>query len=124
MIFVKITMDAFPEKQEEIMQTLLAMIETMRQVKGCRSYQVFRNIKNENNFSSLNEWATRGDLDKYLGSDNFSVILGMKSLLRNPLQIKILTVSHTEGNDFIKTLRNKSKSLVSPTVQKGDIQKT
>ncbi|MBN1551941.1 antibiotic biosynthesis monooxygenase [bacterium] len=124
MILVKITMEAFPEKQEEIMQTLLAMIETMRQVKGCRSYQVFRNIKNENSFSSLNEWATRSDLDEYLGSDKFGVLLGMKSLLSSSLQIKILTVSHTEGNDFIKTLRIMNNPQASPMVQKGAIKKT
>ena len=118
MIIVKITMNALPEKQEEIMQTLLAMIETMRQVKGCRNYQVFRNIKNKTNFSSLDEWVTREDLEEYLASDKFGILLGMKSLLISPLQIQILTVSHTEGIELIKILRSSSYPLVPPIMQK------
>lgn len=115
-------MVAHQEKQEEIMQTLGMLIESMRREKGCRNYQVYQNIMNENWFSSYGEWDSHDELDRYLRSDKFSVLLGMKSLLSDPMQIQILTVSHSEGIEFIRALRGKAIPHISSPVQKGDIK--
>ena len=41
MIIVRITMKVLPEKQKEVMQTLLSLIEPVGKEKGCLSYDVF-----------------------------------------------------------------------------------
>jgi hypothetical protein len=40
-------------------------------------------------------------------SDRFSVLLGTKSLLCEPLKIQIFTVSHSEGIEAIDAVRSK-----------------
>jgi quinol monooxygenase YgiN len=74
-------------------------------VRGCLSCHVFRDIEEKNVFSLIEEWETREDLDDHLKSDRFSVLLGTKSLLCEPLQIEIHTVSHTEGMETVKAAR-------------------
>jgi quinol monooxygenase YgiN len=122
MIIVKITMNALREKQEEIMQTLLAMIESMSKEKECRNYQVYRNIEDGTSFSSIGEWETRNDLYRYLKSDKFGVLLGTKSLLSEPIQIRIHTVSHSEGIKLVQTIRKSSILLDSPAVRQEEFQ--
>jgi hypothetical protein len=51
MIIFRITMDVLPEKQKEVMQTLLSMIETAKKEKGCLSYEVFLHME-KNGFQS------------------------------------------------------------------------
>ena len=80
MIIVRIAMYSLPEKQKEVMQTLLSMIESTGKEKGCLSHQVLRDIEDENVFSLLDERETRADLDHYMGSTKFGVLLGKKSL--------------------------------------------
>ena len=101
MIIIRITMNALLEKRTEVMQTLLSMIEPTENEKGCLSFQAFRDIEDKNGFDLIVEWKTREDLDHYIRSDRFSVLLGTKSLLSEPPQIEIHTISHSEGHEEI-----------------------
>ena len=109
MIIVRITMNVLPEKQLEVMQTLLSMIEPTENEAGCLSYAVFSDIENKSLFSLIEEWETREDLNHHIRSHRFGVLLGTKALLCEPLTIKIHTVSQSEGMDVIHAARNKRK---------------
>ena len=105
MIVVRITMNAIPAKQLEIMQTLLSMIEPTAKAKGCLGYSVFCDIEDRNCFSLLQEWDTREDLNHHMTSHLFGVLLGTKTLLCEPLEIQIHTVSQSEGMEAINAVR-------------------
>ncbi len=107
MIIVRIAMNVLSEKQKEVMQTLLSMIESTGKERGCLSHHVFRDIEDQKVFSRIDEWETREDLDDHIKSDRFSVLLGTKSLLCEPPQIEIHTVSHSEGMETIDAVRSK-----------------
>lgn len=113
MVVFRITMNVIPEKHLEIMQTLLSMIEPTAKKPGCLSFGVFYDIEDQNRFSLLGEWQTREDLDRHIASYQFSVLLGTKALLCEPLEIQVFTVSHSEGMDAIHTIRNNKKSNIS-----------
>jgi quinol monooxygenase YgiN len=107
MIIVRVTMNVLPEKQKEVMQTLLSMIDTAGSEKGCLSYDVFCDINGKTVFNLIQEWETREDLDHHIRSERFSVLLGTKSLLAKPLEMKIHTVSYSEGAEVIHALRSR-----------------
>jgi len=114
MIVFKITMNVIPEKQLEIMQTLLAMIEPTAKKAGCISFGVFCDIEDKNRFSLLGEWETREKLDHHIASHQFSVLLGTQALLCKPLETRIFTVSRSEGMDAVHSVRDHKKSNKSP----------
>lgn len=109
MILARITMNALPEKQKELTQTLLSMIETEGKENGCISYGIFSDIHESTVFNLIEEWSTREDFNRHVRSESFSILLGTKSLLARPMEIKIHSVFHTEGNDAVHILRNKKK---------------
>ena len=111
MILFRITMNVLPEKQKEFMQTLLSMIEPAGKEEGCLSYDVFCDMEDNHVFSLIEEWETREDLDHHIRSERFGVLLGTKSLLAKPLEMKIHTVSHSEGAEAVKALRGKGISI-------------
>lgn len=106
MILTRIIFTALPEKRKELMQTLLSMLETKGKEKGCISYGIFSDIHKNTVFNLIEEWKTREDLNRYIRSENFSVLLGTKSLLAKPMEIKIHSVFHTEGRDAVFILRS------------------
>ncbi|MBT8366656.1 MAG: antibiotic biosynthesis monooxygenase [Deltaproteobacteria bacterium] len=108
MIIVRITMNTFIDKRTEVMQTLLSMIEPTENLMGCLSCHVLRDIEDKNVFSLIQVWENRGDLIDHIKSDRFSVLLGTKSLLCEPPQIEIHTVSHSEGMETVNAARRKS----------------
>ena len=107
MIAVRIIMNVLPEKQLELMQTLLSMIEPTGKEAGCLSYAIFCDIEDKNRFSLLEEWKTREDLDHHIMTHRFGVLLGTKTLLCEPLKIQILTVSDFEGIEAVNSVRKK-----------------
>lgn len=109
MIIAKITMFALPEKQLEVMQTLLSMIEPMEKEAGCLSYAVLCDIGDKNCFRLLGEWETREALHLHIMSHRFGVLLGTKTLLREPMQVNIHTVSQSEGMDVVQAARDKRR---------------
>jgi quinol monooxygenase YgiN len=107
MIVVRIIMKVRPEKHKEVMQTLLSMIEPLGKESGYLSYGVFCDIEDKNVFNLISEWETREDLDNHIKSYRFSVLLGTKSLLCEPPQIVIHTVSQSEGMEAVDAVRRK-----------------
>ena len=97
------------EKRTELLQTLLSLVEPTENSEGCLSCQLFREIEDKNTFSLIEEWDTRKNLEDHFKSDRFSVLLGTKSLLDEPQQIEIHTISRSEGMEAVNAARvNKS----------------
>ena len=105
MIIAKIIMNARPEKRKEVFQTLLSMIDVLRQEKGCLSCQVFQDIEDENVFRVVQKWETRDVLEHHMRSDLFSVLLETSIPLKKQQDIRIHTVLHTEGNGIVNAVR-------------------
>ncbi len=104
---IRIIMNVLPEKQKEVLQTLISMVEPTGRGKGCRSYGIYIDIEDDNVFNLISEWDTRHQLDHHMQSDRFSVLLGTKSLLTEPMEVRIFTISDTEGMDAVNTVRKK-----------------
>ena len=107
MIVVRITMNVLPEKQKELVQTLLSMVEPPKNGDGLISYAIYRDIEDINAFNLISTWETRDHLKRHLNSERFGVLLGIKSLLRLPIEIEILTILAVEGMEVVKVARNK-----------------
>jgi quinol monooxygenase YgiN len=107
MIIVRITMTVLPDKQKEVMQTLLSMIEPDGKEKGCLGHDLFCDIQDKQVFSLIEEWETREDMENHMQSDRFSALLGTKSLLAKPSDIRIHTVSQSEGMEAVKIARGR-----------------
>jgi len=105
MIIIRTILNTLPEKQKEVLQTLLSMVEPPADGKGLLSYGIYTDIENMNIFNLISEWETRGHLHDHLNSDSFSVLLGTRSLLLKPIEIHILTVTGVEGIKAVEAVR-------------------
>lgn len=104
---IRTIMNVLPEKQKEVLLTLLSLTEPPGKEKGCLSYSIFSDIEDKNVFNLISEWETREDLDSYIKSDKFSVLIGTKSLLCEPIEIRIYTISGCEGMEAVHSIRKK-----------------
>jgi len=121
MIVIRTIMNALPEKQKEVLQTLISLIDPPEKESGCLSYGIFSDIDDKNLFNLISEWETRHDLDSHMRTNRFSVLLGTKSLLCEPMGIQIFTVSDSEGLEAVNSIRKKMKPILPVLMQKGDL---
>ena len=109
MIILRIAMNVSSEKHKELVQTLASIMELMEHEKGCLQFSILSDVKNLNLITLLEEWRTREDFENHLGSEMFSVLLGTKSLLKEPYNIQIYTVHQTEGEESVYETREKKR---------------
>ena len=108
MILAIIEMNARPAKRKELLQTLHALIQELRKEKGCIKCSACQDIETENFFRIIEEWETKQHLDNHLRSELFTVLLGTKNLMSEPLAIKFNAVSSTTGIEAGKSECGKS----------------
>lgn len=99
-------MNVLPEKQKEVLLTLLSLVEPPINA-GCLSYDILGDIEDRNVFSLISEWQSRRQLNRHLTSETFSVLLGTRSMLSEPMKIQIITVSDIEGIEAVNAIRKK-----------------
>ncbi|MBW6521784.1 MAG: antibiotic biosynthesis monooxygenase [Desulfoarculaceae bacterium] len=106
-ILIRTIINVLPEKQKEVLQTLLSLVEQPAKENGCLNYGVFNDVEDQNVFNVISEWENREHLDRHINSNRFSVLLGTKSLLCEPLKIQILTTADPEGLKTVNSVRKK-----------------
>ena len=104
MITLRTCITVLPEKQKEVLLTLLALVKQPKKEEGCLSYAIFSDIEDKNVFNLISEWDTQQYLDQHMRSDGYSILLGTKSLLSQPLKIQILASSDSEGMERVHDL--------------------
>ena len=107
MMIVRMTLNVYPEKHLEVLQTLLSLMGPLRKEPGCRSCAAFCDLDDGNRFILLEEWETPKEMKHHIQSRQFGVLLGTKTLLSEPPLICIHTVSQTWGMDAVQALRRK-----------------
>lgn len=105
MIIVRTILSTLPEKQKEVMQTLLSMIEQPANGNGLISYGIYHDIEDSTIFKLISEWESRRHLNAHLRSERFGVLLGTTSLLCKPIDVQIVTVTHVEGMEAVRIVR-------------------
>jgi len=108
MIIARTYLNALHEKQKEVLQTLLSMVEPPKNGDGLISYAIYRDIEDINAFNLISSWETRDHLNRHMNSERFGVLLGIKSLLSHPIEIEILTIVAVEGMEAVNEARNKT----------------
>lgn len=80
MILVIIKMTALPSKCKEFLQTVQALIQSIRRLKVCTKCFACQDFENENSFCTIQEWENQKALYSYLQSELFEVFLESKIL--------------------------------------------
>ena len=105
MFIVILRLEALPEKRLDLKQNLKAFNKFTSKFKGCLNHTVYQDIECNTNFSMVQRWQNRGDLDNYLRSDKFTVFMEPKSLLNRPPEISVNEVARSSGWDAVEAVR-------------------
>ena len=108
MILAIIEMTVLPAKRKELLQTVHALVQSIRKEKGCIKCSACLDIEDENTICMIEGWETQKELENYLRSDLFEVLLGTKNFLSEPWEISFNTVSSTAGIEAVKKARGKT----------------
>ena len=105
MITATIKLHGRPEKRREILLTIKGLVNQLNKGTNCNQVKLYQEIDDEDTFFLVEDWANGHDLDEYLTSQLFKVLLGVQPILEDPLEIKLFTEiqkSHLRSDNFVK----------------------
>jgi quinol monooxygenase YgiN len=102
MILVLIRMKVLAEKREELSQTIVSLIGSLRTEKGCLRCDFCQGVENVNELRILEEWDTQQNFNNHLKSARFRILRGAMNLLQEPYEMIVHTVA--AGNKRTKAL--------------------
>ena len=105
MVIVIIKMTALPNKKLELKQSLMALIKPTRNEKGCLRHQVLQDLENDNDIDIIQLWQTQANMEAYLRSDLFKILMGTKYLLSRPSEFTVNEVTPLSGWEAAEAMR-------------------
>jgi quinol monooxygenase YgiN len=82
-----------PEHRRELCLTISALLDRIRNEKGCRTYNFYGEVEDQNSLILIGEWDTLTAWENHLKSDAFAVLIGSVKLLgtRSNLDVSVLS---------------------------------
>ena len=97
MVTACITIHGRSVKRIEILQTIQGIKEQLDKKTRCRQVKIYQDIDDENIFFIVEDWVSEDDLDEYLSSRLFKVLLGINPILEESLEVKVFAFLRKPG---------------------------
>jgi quinol monooxygenase YgiN len=101
MITMTVIVKVRSEKRKEFLQVVRSLTDDGEQHEGLRKFKLNQENKNPTGFSLIYEWEAKEDLDRYLGTEEFRVLLGALKVLGEKSEIGL---EDKKGGSTTKTL--------------------
>lgn len=107
MIVATIRVLVSPDNRRELVQTLRSLLNPIKNQKGCLGSHFYFEDGDENTLCLIEEWESQTDLDNYLRSNDFAVLIGAVNLLRGPSEIDFKLLAPMAGIEAVEAARGK-----------------
>ena len=111
MITVSLGFRVSHKRRKDFMNSARLILGPTRIQPGCISCRLYQDLDESDAVFLVEEWESRKKLDRHLNSDQYRVILSLMEASDRFPDIKINTVSKTEGLEAIEVVRNGSKNV-------------
>ena len=95
MVLLITTINAKPDKAQELEQTLVLLGERARQIPGCLSAHCYSDAEQADSLCLVEQWATQADVDAYRHTEDWMILKGATKLLGVTGQVQFCTVTET-----------------------------
>jgi len=94
------------ERRRDFMDSAQLIVEPTRIQPGCISCRLYQDSDEPGVVFLVEEWESRKELDRHINSDQYRIILSLMEASDQLPEIKLNTISKTEGLEAIEAVRS------------------
>ena len=106
MIIVTLRIKVHRERRRYFMDSARLIVEPTRIQPGCISCRLYQDSDEPDVVLLVEEWESRKELDRHINSDQYRIILSLMEASDQFPEIKLNTISKTEGLEAIEAVRS------------------
>jgi quinol monooxygenase YgiN len=104
MVGFEILVNVSRDKRQEFIQTCDLISDPSNQNAACVNRKLYEQVKEANQFLWVEHWSDDKQMEAYLQSKRFSMLLGAISILADSNRLILLETHDWEDSDLIKRL--------------------
>ncbi len=105
MIIVTLRINVPGNRRKEILDSARLIVGPTKVKPGCISCGLFQDMNDPDAILFVEEWGTRENLEQHIKSESYRIILSLMELSDEAPEIKMYTISKTEGLEAIEAVR-------------------
>ena len=113
MITVSLGFRVSHKRRKDFMSSARLIPGPTRIQPGCISCRLYQDLDESDAVFLVEEWESRKQLDRHFNSDQYRIVLSLMEASDQFPDIKINSISKTEGLEAIEAVRNGSKKYVN-----------
>ena len=106
MIIVTLRIKVPSARRKDFLDSARLIIGPTKVQPGCVSCEFYQNLNDPDSVLFVEEWQSRKNLEYHIKSDPYRIILSLMELSDEAPEIKMNTISKTEGLEAIEALRS------------------
>ena len=112
MITVHLRIKVSHKRRQDFMNSARLILGPTRIKPGCISCRLYHDLDEPDAVFLVEEWKSRKELERHFDSDQYRIILSLMEASDRFPDIKINTISKSEGLEAIEAVRNGSKNAL------------
>jgi quinol monooxygenase YgiN len=109
MYTVSMMMRVLPGKRDEFLQLVRSLHDDIKNTKGFSNSTLFQDTDDSDSFNHIVEWETQKDLDAYLQSELYKVLVGGVKILCSQSDIRYNFITQEAGRQVLRLTRKKAE---------------
>lgn len=101
-----------PEHRRELCLTISGLLDRIRHEKGCRTYNFYGEVEDQNSLILIGEWDTLSAWENHIKSDDFAVLIGSVKLLGARSNLDFSVLSHIPKNEALSLVHRETATEV------------
>ena len=114
MIIVTLRIKVPRERHRDFMDSARLIVEPTKIQTGCISCRLYQDSDEPDVVFLVEEWKSRKELDRHLNSDQYRIVLSLMEASDQFSEIKLSTISKTEGLEAIEAVRSGKEENKQP----------
>jgi quinol monooxygenase YgiN len=106
MIIVTLRIKVPRERHRDFMDSARLIVEPTKIQPGCISCRLYQDSDEADVVFLVEEWKSRMELDRHLNSEQYRIVLSLMEASDQFPEIKLNTISKTEGLEAIEAVRS------------------
>jgi quinol monooxygenase YgiN len=104
-ILATVTIVMPPGRREEILRTLGPLAQLAKDLYRCATSAILQDVENPNRLTSVQEWASQKDLERFIRSEDYRGLLAVMDLSARRPQIRFQSFTGEKGMEYVAALR-------------------
>lgn len=105
MVILVLSLKVAPTDRKDVVNIFDTVAGSTSVKPGCKKVKLYSDINNDDDLLLVEEWVSKAELERHIGSDDFRKIMAIMDMAVKPPEMSFHIASSSLGFEFVEKIR-------------------